>query len=230
MLAKTTHSIDLQDGTFLRRRVPGAKRRRLARAGASPLHVVVLTPRPTRLLGLGVTIVSERIIEAARRAGFARSALRLAKGARGELALANGRCQEHPTARLVLVLGPGSAPGVVRVLLVTNETEWATDLDLVVPGRSGPAPFAFAVQAELYGEVEPSQLGGTFGSLDDVRVSAVEEALRTDGESLAGMTTGTALGGFADPRRRFKDEELTDMMRLGGRCCRGWAGTRPTTD
>jgi len=89
---------------------------------------------------------------------------------------------EHPPVRsrpsggLVGELVIAAAPGVRRhvlitsrdgdtltVLLATNRTEMATDLDVIVTGAESSAPYDLLVQGELYGSISAEQVGSLVG-------------------------------------------------------------------
>jgi hypothetical protein len=114
----------------------------------------------------------------------------------------------------------------VTVQLTTNETEQATDLDLLIPAGDAGAPFSLVVQSELYGPLFTDQLGGAVGQLDERQLDAVKNALMSDGESLDDFATGAPFAGPDDPRRAFKEQELTDLQALVAEC-RSWMSGTP---
>lgn len=122
--------------------------------------------------------------------------------------------------RLVAVLGRNDEMGTVDVLLVSNEIENATDLDLIVEAGDAGLPFTAMIQAELYGPLFIEQLQGRVGSISDGERNAVATALVTDGASLDEQMTGLPLGDYSDPRRAFKKSELYDLEELVAQCRR----------
>ena len=117
----------------------------------------------------------------------------------------------------------------LSILLATNRTEMATDLDAVVDHTNSSAPYDLLIQGELYGPIFAEQLDGRVGSITADAALALARALDTDGESLKGFDVGLPLGGVDDPRRSFKDEELVELMHLVAPCRRWLAGGRADT-
>jgi hypothetical protein len=151
------------------------------------------------------------------------------QGVPGEISIAAKAAlpaSDTEVRRLVAVLETSDETRTATILLVTNEIENATDLDLIVdPGDAG-LPYATMIQSELYGPLFIEQLQGRLGWItDDVR-HAVAGALASDGESLDGYKTGLPLGDFADPRRAFKVRELDELEQLVAEC-RRWLGGEP---
>jgi hypothetical protein len=143
------------------------------------------------------------------------------------IAHANGqRRQGGQLARVVAVVTRDESNKTVVVQLATNETENATDFDLIVNMGEAGVPFALAIQSELYGPLFSDQLDGVIGMLGDRELHAVANALLTDGESLEGLLTGAPLGAAEDPRRAFKEHELDDLESLTSACRLWLAGAR----
>lgn len=164
-------------------------------------------------------MIPDRVRQASQRAlSSARPLLDRPAAARpGELWVAHagvGTGKMNTIARIVAVLAVGTGTETVTVQLATNETEQATDLDLIVPAHHAGAPFALAVQAEVYGPLFAGQLGVKIGKLGEAEVRALSGALLSDGESLDGFPTGLPLAGLNDPRRRFKAQELAELSAL----------------
>lgn len=147
----------------------------------------------------------------------------LSAGTPGEIVVA---CDPERSwgQRLVIVLASNADTMTVDILLVTTDTEMASDLDLIlVPEESG-VPFPLMVESELYGPLFVEQLISTLGRLSKEHRAAAASALTTDGESLDEFATGTPLGPADDPRRGFKSEELRDLEKLVGECRRWLMG------
>jgi hypothetical protein len=125
---------------------------------------------------------------------------------------------------LVTVIRTDERTKTATIHLVTNETEMATDLDLIVHGSEADMPFDTVIQSELYAPLFTDQLRGVVGHLDYRQLRAIKNALMSDGESLEGFTTGSALAGPDDPRRIFKEEELTELQKLASECRRWLSG------
>ena len=141
-----------------------------------------------------------------------------AQGTSGEIAVV-----ETPdgSARRVVLVATSDEVGICTVLLASNMLDQATDIDVLVRSEESGAPYDLMLQAELYGPVFREQLDRLVGQCAPDATSAITLALRTDGESLAGRETGTPLGGLDDPRRRFKEEELGELLPIVS-TCRRW--------
>jgi hypothetical protein len=129
-------------------------------------------------------------------------------------------------SRIVAVLEHDESTRTVGIQLATNEIEQATDLDLIAEPTDTGAPFALAIQSELYGPLFTEQLQGIVGRITDEQRQATAGALLTDGESLDADRTGAPLSGPDDPRREFKERELDELDQLVAEC-RGWISGRP---
>lgn len=123
--------------------------------------------------------------------------------------------------RVVLVTAADDATKTLNVLLASNRSEMATDLDLIVRADESGAPYDLVVQAELYGPIFQEQLDRHVGEIDAEATQDVAHALDSDGESLAGREVGMPLGGLDDPRRAFKGNELEELLDLVA-ACRMW--------
>lgn len=142
-------------------------------------------------------------------------------GTSGEIAVVEA--PDGSSRRVVLVASSDEA-GITTVLLASNMIDQATDVDLLVRSEESGAPYDLMVQAELYGPVFREQLDRLVGRCSPETTAAISSALRTDGESLAGLETGTPLGGVDDPRRRFKEEELGELLPIIATCRRWFMG------
>lgn len=150
-----------------------------------------------------------------------------ATGQVGQLAVAESLDRRH--RRVVLVTGTEETVKTLNILLASNRTEMATDLDAIVGREASSASYDLLLQGELYGPIFAEQLDGLVGSITPDAARALARALDTDGASLEGFDVGLPLGGIDDPRRSFKDEELEDLMRLVASCRRWLAGGRAET-
>lgn len=100
----------------------------------------------------------------------------------------------------------------LTAFMVTNDIDMATDLDVVVKPDDTGAPWTLMVQPELYVSLTMGQLGHVVGRVPIDIVDGLRDALRSDGESVEAYRVGAPLGGPTDPRRRFKREELKDLV------------------
>lgn len=135
----------------------------------------------------------------------------------GELVVADS----GETRRVFLLTGIDPATRTLAVLLATNETEMATDLDMFIGAEESGAAYDVVVQAELYGHIFPEQLRKLVGKVDEETARMAADSLRSDGESLAGRPmAGPPLVYADDPRRAFKHEELADLRAVSSECRR----------
>ena len=109
----------------------------------------------------------------------------------GDLRIADptlpGRCDP----RMVLVIGLDPEIGVADVALVSNETEFASDADVVVPAGTSGLPFDFMVEAGVVERMWCVQLGGLVAELGSelARDARLREAQQPRRRS-AGRTRG----------------------------------------
>lgn len=115
---------------------------------------------------------------------------------------------------------------IIGVVLVSNELEQATDLDVVVTGEEARAPFDLLLEAELYGPIFTEQVVGRVGRVARPVVDALNSSISTDGESVQGYQGGPPLAGADDPRRRFKSEQLPTLRHLT-RAAMSWLSGAP---
>lgn len=140
---------------------------------------------------------------------------------RAGIARASEPGRRGPVSRIVAVAEINEHEETAEIFLITNEVEQATDLDLIVEPESTGLPWRAVVQGELYGPILLEQLDPLPAEIPPQELRAVARAVRTDGESLRALETGSALGDWNDPRREFKDQELDDLRALID-ACRDW--------
>lgn len=113
---------------------------------------------------------------------------------------------------------------VLRIQLVTNQVEMASDLDMFITTLSD-YPTPLIAQPELFGPVWEHQVVRTVGHIGAENAERLGNGLRTQGESLEPLS-GLPLGGRHCGRRRFKEDELDDLQELVKECRRslswGW--------
>ncbi|WP_319431575.1 hypothetical protein [Mycobacterium sp. RTGN5] len=114
-------------------------------------------------------------------------------------------------ARLAVVVAVNEEDQTIRILLAASATEFATDLDLVVPPEASGLPHDLLVQGELYGTIFEEQVVANVATLDPALAVAAAAAVASDGESLETHETGWPLGSVGDPRRTFKELELDEL-------------------
>ena len=119
-----------------------------------------------------------------------------------------------PLRRLALILDTDEARATIHISLLTNETEMATDHDLVLGPEQTGCSFALVVQTRLLGCLYWSQAVSRIGAIEDPMLDAIldfvwEEhrgiadrsriALRercSSGRSTAGSPVGIRAGAY----------------------------------
>lgn len=157
------------------------------------------------------------LIERARQEAPER-ATRPAKGFVGELVVADS--DSGDLRRSFLITKVDSRTRTLEVLLVTNEVDMATDLDLIITGESSQVGYDLLAEGELYGVLFPEQLRIHLGAIGEDLAKAAAFAVRTDGDSLPGPMAGPPLAHPDDPRRAFKEAELTELIAFTSACRR----------
>ena len=141
-----------------------------------------------------------------------------ATGVAGELAVASSESGNF--RRTFLITSRDDRTQTVGVLLVTNEVDMATDLDMIIDAKESGAGYDLMAQGELYGVIFPEQLRNHVGEVAEVVAGDASRALKTDGESLVNYVVGPPLAHPDDPRRSFKEMELRDLQQFTASCRR----------
>jgi len=120
-----------------------------------------------------------------------------------------------PLRRLALILDTDEARATIHISLLTNETEMATDHDLVLGPEQTGCSFALVVQTRLLGCLYWSQAVSRIGAIEDPMLDAildfVWEEHRDDIEHLRGRPVPDVLAGM---RRSFEHCELSALRQL----------------
>lgn len=129
---------------------------------------------------------------------------------RNDFAIVRGSVGESTVQRVVLITEEHERH--FTVLLCHPYKEMATDYDVIALRDN---TYDLVIGTDLYGVVLKHQVVGIVGSVSDELRDAARHSLHTDGESVEGIgPRAMPLGGVDDPRRRFKEEELEDLMIL----------------
>lgn len=127
--------------------------------------------------------------------------------------------------RMGLVVGIDDTWSILRIHLVSVETEFATDLDLVT--RAEEVGFELLIEGEVYGPILSEQVTATIASLPSSIAEAITQSVITDGQSVEEMTSAIPLLGRHDVRRAFKQDELVDLDDYT-RAARAWLSDGPS--
>ena len=120
--------------------------------------------------------------------------------------------------RLVLVEDVHLDHGYVEVVLTTPMTDYATDLDLVLPAAESGLPFSVAAQSDIRGALWVCQLGPRVGAAKDVDLQMLSALYRGRVPTEQSHKRGLPLLGESDPRWDFKKHEIDDLQRLAADC------------
>ena len=145
-------------------------------------------------------------------------------GSVGELAVAEAL--SGAIRRVVLVTGVDDSSRTLNIVLATNRTETATDLDIIVDRETSGAPYDLVVEGELCGPIFPEQLDDAIAMTTGGLAEAIAGALATDGDSLVDFRVGLPLADSEDPRRSFKKAELAELMEIVSSCRQWLSGGR----
>lgn len=116
---------------------------------------------------------------------------------------------DETTSRIVLVTHVGET--ISRVLLVSNETDLASDFDVIV---RDVVSWPIVIMPELFGTVFNSQLLEVLGTVNANTLQGLRDSLATDADSVAHLETGVPLGAPDCPRRAFKERELDELLQI----------------
>jgi DNA-binding CsgD family transcriptional regulator len=140
-------------------------------------------------------------------------------GAAGE-----GQEAEDPTVhgqsdpRMVLVIGLKAEIGVADVALVSNETEFASDVDIVIPAGNSGLPFALLVETGAVACLWCVQLGRLVAELGSELAQTVRQSAL--GERTMAVGSQRIRGEDASPDQRllFKEREQRELGALSEDC------------
>jgi hypothetical protein len=104
--------------------------------------------------------------------------------------------------------------GEFLIHLATNETEMATDLDLVLEAGECGTPYALMVHAEVYTTAGPDVAVETLGHVPSHLTTALRWSAATDGDTMAPYIRAIPLQDERDPRRAFRLTELARLKKL----------------
>lgn len=132
----------------------------------------------------------------------------------GDLRIAEPTAVGKCDPRMVIVIGLEPDVGVADVVLVSNETEFASDVDIVIPAGASGLPFDLLVETELVARLWCVQLGRLVAELGSdltfpIRQSVIEEKTIADGQRRILKEDAPV-----DQRALFKEREHTELAAL----------------
>ena len=136
----------------------------------------------------------------------------------GDLRIADPTVPGRSDPRMVLVIGLDPEIGVADVALVSNETEFASDADVVVPAGTSGLPFDFVVEAGVVERMWCVQLGRLVAELGsdlarDARMGAIaEQTIAADSPRVQEEDARL------DQRSLFKQREQRELEALSEDC------------
>ena len=96
--------------------------------------------------------------------------------------------------------------------------ELATDTDAVIAGDDSGLPFSLVVECYVRGPVWLRQVRERSCTLTEPLLDAIGSAVIDGNPMVEGVCTGLPLAGSADPRWRFKEDEVVEWKALTDDC------------
>jgi len=128
--------------------------------------------------------------------------------------------------RLVYVGDVDDTHGIVHAALLTNETEMATDEDVLTPASLTQLPFDTLVEIDIVGSLWSAQLGKRVGRATPPLTKAIGRVMQGDWTAIAPTWRGMPVRGQRDVRWAFKERELDAIHALSRDCAR-WLAEGP---
>ena len=138
--------------------------------------------------------------------------------ARGDLRSVEPLPWTEGRRRLALVRGIDAERETAEVILVHPYPELATGTDAVLADRNSGILHPLVVECYVRNSVWLHQLGKKSGELTEAQLEAINRAVVYGDVSVEGLHVGLPLAGFADPRQRFKKQEVQELHQLASDC------------
>lgn len=123
-----------------------------------------------------------------------------------------------PLRRLALIAEVYEPEKLVRVFLCSNDPEYATDICPVFESDETSFAPTVVVHAVKSDWVFSHQVSLRVGHIDSSHLNAIEDAFRTEGESLDGLRKGRPLPITSDPRHETILQDAEDLKELTSGC------------
>ena len=120
--------------------------------------------------------------------------------------------------RMGVVVGIEASLEVVQCVLLTNETEYASDWDVRLTAEDLKLPYALMAECDIVSSVWWKQLGERIGTLTLSLISGIVAAASGDFSGIDESRRGTPIHGPADPRWGFREHELSALHALSEAC------------
>jgi len=120
--------------------------------------------------------------------------------------------------RLALVISIDDSTRTARIVLATNETEYACDRDVRVGGTDTHLAFELMIECDLVATVWCSQIDKQVGKLSDSLFDSVVAAVAGNFEGIESSRRGPRIRGPADPRWGYRETELDSLNVLSKEC------------
>lgn len=124
----------------------------------------------------------------------------------------DGRC------RLAVVRGIDTEHNSADMMLTHPWPELATETDAVIANCDAGLPHPLVVECYVRGPVWLLQIGERFGFLPESILQAIGAAVVDEQPDVEGARAGLPLAGPADPRWRFKEDEVLEWSTLTDDC------------
>lgn len=136
----------------------------------------------------------------------------------GQIRLVRSMEPIGPAPRFVLILAVQEKPGFVSALLLTNETELASDVDVVLSTVDTGLPFSLLAETDLSAPFWTAQLSPVTAVVSAELTLAITRAVQSDFAGLEEFRRGLPLRGKEDARWQWKEHELAEVQALASSC------------
>ena len=120
--------------------------------------------------------------------------------------------------RLAVVRRVDADRDVAEMMLAHPWPELATDTDAIIAGHDSSLPFPLVVECYVRCPVWLLQVRERSGALTESLMDAIGSAVIDRNPAVEGVRTGLPLAGPADPRWRFKEDEVVEWRVLTDDC------------
>ena len=138
--------------------------------------------------------------------------------ARGDIRVVEPLPWMEGRRRLAIVRRSDAEHDSADVMLAHPWPELATDTDAVIANRDSGLPHPLVVECYVRGPVWLLQVRERVGFLSETILQAIGAAVVYGRPEVEGVQTGLPLAGPADPRWRFKEDEVLEWSTLTDDC------------
>ncbi len=133
----------------------------------------------------------------------------------GDIWIVKGNDHAARLRRHVLVLEAEPSTDVIRVCLLSNETELAAEDDLILPGSLTRLPYDLMVETALITRVAWDQAVRRVGMIENALLDDILDFIWDERPDRLDELRGLPARTRGDGRRQFEHDEVRDLERLG---------------